>query len=57
MLAKPAVIVHLDFRMSYTWIEAANTVEAGTVQAFMISSVFSKNKDVAALQPVKNLDT
>jgi len=36
---------------------SSNTVEAGTVQAFMISSVFSKNKDVAALQPVKNLDT
>ena len=32
------------------------TVEASTVQAFMLASIFSKNKDVAALQPVKNLD-
>ena len=31
--------------------------EATTVQTFMISSVFSKNKDVAAMIPVKNLTT
>ena len=35
----------------------SDTVEATTVQAFMISSILSKNKDVVALQPVKNLDT
>jgi len=27
------------------------------VQTLMLASIFSKNKDVAALQPVKNLDT
>jgi len=37
--------------------ENADSVEATTVQAYMISSVLSKHKDVAALQPVKNLDT
>ena len=36
---------------------SADAVEASTVQAYMISSVFSKNKDVVALQPVKNLET
>ena len=36
---------------------SSDTVEATTVQAFMISSIFSKNKDVVALQPVKNLET
>ena len=35
----------------------SDTVEASTVQAFMLASIFSKNKDVAALEPVKNLDT
>jgi len=35
---------------------SADTVEATTVQAYMISSVLSKHKDVAALQPIKNLD-
>jgi len=35
----------------------SDSVEASTVQAFMISSIFSKNKDVVALQPVKNLVT
>ena len=34
----------------------ADSVEATTVQAFMLTSVLSKNKDIAALQPVKNLD-
>jgi len=34
----------------------ADSVEATTVQAFMLTSVSSKNKDIAALQPVKNLD-
>ena len=34
----------------------SDVVQATTVQAFMISSVFSKHKDVAALQPVKNMD-
>ena len=37
--------------------QSSNTDEASTVQAFMLASIFSKNKDVAALQPVKNLDT
>lgn len=36
---------------------SSDTVEASTVQAYMLASIFSKNKDVAALQPVKNLDT
>jgi len=36
--------------------QSTDTVEASTVQAFMLASIFSKNKDVAALQPVKNLD-
>ena len=35
----------------------SDTVEATTVQAFVILSILSKNKDVIALQPVKNLDT
>ena len=34
-----------------------DSVEATTVQAYMLGSLFSKNKDVVALQPVKNLDT
>jgi len=34
----------------------SDVVQATTVQAFMISSIFSKHKDIAALQPVKNLD-
>ena len=34
-----------------------DNVEASTVQAFMVSSLYSKNKDVVALQPVKNLDS
>jgi len=35
---------------------SVDCVEASTVQAYMISSVLSKHKDVAALQPIKNLD-
>lgn len=35
---------------------STDCVEATTVQAYMISSVLSKHKDVAALQPIKNLD-
>lgn len=31
-------------------------MEATTVQVYMLGSLFSKNKDVVALQPVKNLD-
>jgi hypothetical protein len=34
----------------------SDSVEATTVQAFMLTSILSKHKDVAALQPVKNLD-
>jgi len=33
-----------------------DSTEATTVQAYMLGSVLSKNKDVVALQPVKNLD-
>lgn len=33
-----------------------NVDYASTVQAFMIKSILSKNKDIAALFPVKNLD-
>ena len=36
---------------------SSDNVEASTIQAFMISSLFSKNKAVIALQPVKNLDS
>ena len=37
---------------------SSDTVEATTLQACMISWIFSeKNKDVVALQPVKNLET
>ena len=32
-----------------------DNVEASTVQAFLVSSLYSKNKDVVALQPVKKL--
>jgi len=33
-----------------------DSTEATTVQAYMLGCVLSKNKDVVALQPVKNLD-
>jgi Transposase protein len=36
--------------------ENADSAQATTVLAYMISSVMSKNKDVAALQPIINLD-
>jgi len=36
---------------------SSDNAEASTVQAFMISSLFSKNKDVLALEPVKYLDS
>ena len=36
--------------------ENNDSAQATTVQAYMISSVMSKNKDVAALQPITNLD-
>jgi hypothetical protein len=35
---------------------SADSIEATMVQAYMITSVLSKHKDVVALQPVKNLD-
>lgn len=47
----------MDFKRGNIGI-ADNTddfVAAGTVQTFMITSVFSKNKNVVALVPVKNL--
>lgn len=36
--------------------DSSDLVKATTVQAFMISSVLSKHKDVAALVPVTNMD-
>jgi len=33
---------------------SSDNVKASTVKAFMVSSVFSKNKDVVALEPVNN---
>ena len=36
---------------------ASEPTEATTVQAFMLSSILSKHKDVAALLPVKNMDS
>jgi len=35
--------------------EDSNMSQASTVQAFMISSILSHMKDVAALIPIKNL--
>jgi len=35
---------------------STDSVQATTVQAYMIASVLSKHKDVAALQPIKNLE-
>jgi hypothetical protein len=34
----------------------SDPIQSTTVQAFMISSILSKHKDVAALLPVKNMD-
>jgi hypothetical protein len=40
----------------FTENSSSDAMQATTVRAFMLSSMLSKQKDVAALLPVKNMD-